>query len=59
MNCYVCQQQGREQTAVAVCTHCGAALCQEHFAERQTYRVGGMNYLLCNHIRPVAPASAR
>lgn len=30
MNCYVCDQSGRVSPAVAVCHHCGAALCREH-----------------------------
>jgi Uncharacterized protein conserved in archaea (DUF2180) len=30
MNCYVCDSDGRAAGAVALCHHCGAALCREH-----------------------------
>ncbi len=53
MNCFVCAQQGKQQTAVAVCSHCGAALCMDHFAERQQHRVGGMSFG-CPHTVPSA-----
>ena len=44
MNCLICAQRGSQETAVAVCSNCGVALCMEHFAERQQHRVGGMPY---------------
>jgi hypothetical protein len=33
MNCYVCDENGRATAAVAICQHCGAALCKEHLDE--------------------------
>ena len=30
MNCYVCDNDGHASGAVAVCQHCGAALCRDH-----------------------------
>ena len=30
MNCYMCDNAGSEVEAVAVCQHCGAALCRGH-----------------------------
>ncbi len=43
MNCFVCGQ-----TAVALCSNCGVALCKEHLAERQQHQVGGTT-LGCPH----------
>jgi hypothetical protein len=33
MNCYVCDSMGRAADAVAICRHCGVALCREHVDE--------------------------
>lgn len=30
MNCYVCDSNDRANEAVAICHHCGIALCREH-----------------------------
>ena len=51
MNCFVCEQHGEHQTAVAVCSNCGVALCMDHLAEREGYQVGGMSHP-CPHTAP-------
>ena len=33
MNCYMCDSTGRVAAAVAICHHCGVALCREHLDE--------------------------
>ena len=33
MNCYICDARERETPAVAVCHHCGVALCRHHLDE--------------------------
>lgn len=33
MNCYMCDGAGRTVAAVAICHHCGAALCRDHLDE--------------------------
>jgi hypothetical protein len=49
MNCYVCAQEHMDSTAVAVCPHCGAALCLVHVSEEASApRPGGM-YMTCSH----------
>lgn len=30
MNCYLCDQEGKDSPAVAICTICGMALCKAH-----------------------------
>jgi len=35
MNCYVCNKQGRETPAVAICIVCGMALCAEHLVREE------------------------
>ncbi len=49
MNCYVCAQQGNKLSAVSICKHCGAGLCQQHLAEARTYLVGGTTAYACPH----------
>jgi hypothetical protein len=61
MNCYVCAMSQLDSTAVAVCPHCGAALCLEHVRqEASTPRPGG-THMTCSHNTWVlrATASAR
>ena len=33
MNCYMCDSTGRAVAAIAICHHCGVALCREHLDE--------------------------
>jgi Uncharacterized protein conserved in archaea (DUF2180) len=33
VNCYVCDSTGLEAASVAICHHCGVALCREHLDE--------------------------
>ncbi len=44
MDCYVCESAGATRSATGVCTHCGAALCRDHFEEADRYRIGGMRF---------------
>jgi hypothetical protein len=44
MNCYVCVLEHATSTAVAICSHCGVALCMQHLREAQSYSIGGMKY---------------
>ncbi|MCI0881304.1 MAG: DUF2180 family protein [Chloroflexi bacterium] len=44
MDCYSCNLESRQRSAVAICRHCGAALCVDHKSEADSYRVGGMRY---------------
>ena len=30
MNCFMCAQEAKETTALAVCITCGMGICQEH-----------------------------
>lgn len=30
MRCYICDQQGKESPAVAICVVCGMGLCRDH-----------------------------
>jgi hypothetical protein len=30
LKCYICDQEGRETEAVAICIVCGIAVCKEH-----------------------------
>lgn len=39
MNCLECAHAGTTGTAVAICAHCGAALCQEHVSTCVTENV--------------------
>jgi hypothetical protein len=33
MHCYLCDSSGQPTEAVAVCRHCGLALCRDHVDE--------------------------
>ena len=33
MNCYMCDSTGRPVAAIAICHHCGVALCRDHLDE--------------------------
>jgi hypothetical protein len=35
MVCYVCNKQGKETPAVAICIVCGMALCPEHLIREE------------------------
>ena len=59
MNCYLCDNNGDATDAVAICQHCGVALCREHvdqdvLADRPT----GLGRRGCTH-NPVAVAHSR
>lgn len=58
MNCFVCTLAGNARATVGVCTHCGAALCAEHFREAQTHAVGGMRFG-CPHAQNRQPTSGK
>ena len=50
MNCYVCDRAGRATPAVAICHHCGAALCREHLdADLLAKRSHGLVRHGCTH----------
>ncbi len=49
MNCYLCAQELRDSTAVAVCPHCGAALCLWHVRMEESTLVRGGMYMTCSH----------
>ncbi len=44
MNCYLCAMDGVTSVSVAICTHCGVAMCMKHLQEAGTYSVGGTKY---------------
>ncbi len=44
MNCYVCILENVTSASVAICAHCGVAMCLKHVKEAQSYSVGGMKY---------------
>ena len=49
MNCFVCAQEQRDTVAVAVCRHCGAAMCLRHVRkEASSSRPGAMS-TTCTH----------
>jgi hypothetical protein len=57
MNCYICARQQLDSIAVAVCPHCGAALCLRHVRkEAAAPRPGGM-FTACSHDTWVPKAS--
>jgi hypothetical protein len=59
MDCYVCAREHLQSTAVAVCPHCGAALCLLHVSEEAaTPRSGGL-YTTCTHDTWAPRVSAR
>jgi hypothetical protein len=64
MNCYVClvETSCSSHAAVAVCQHCGAAMCEVHLRELSAPPVVGLagtprSVLLCCRCAPVAPAA--
>ena len=44
MNCYVCSLEGVTSASVAICKHCGVALCLNHLRDVGTASAGGMQY---------------
>ena len=54
MSCYECATQGESVAAVAICKHCGVAMCLKHFRMAQDYRVGGTTYG-CRHNESTKP----
>lgn len=59
MNCYVCDVAGEATPAVAICHHCGVALCRVHLDEDLLMpRPYGMMRSGCMHT-PQHDASAR
>ncbi len=36
MKCYICDQEGKETDAIAICIVCGIAVCKEHSIREQT-----------------------
>ncbi len=45
MKCYICDQEGKETDAIAICIVCGIAVCKEHSIREQipvteTYKWG-------------------
>ncbi len=45
MKCYICDQEGKETDAIAICIVCGIAVCKEHSVREQipvteTYKWG-------------------
>lgn len=59
MICYMCDAQHRATEAVAICRHCGIALCREHVdAALLAERPAGLVRLGCIH-NPLATARRR
>ena len=44
MNCYVCMLENVTSASVAICLHCGVAMCLKHTNEAQSHSVGGTKY---------------
>ncbi len=45
MKCYICDQEGKETDAIAICIACGIAVCRKHSVREQipvteTYKWG-------------------
>jgi hypothetical protein len=45
LKCYICDQEGKETDAIAICIVCGIAVCKEHSVREQipvteTYKWG-------------------
>jgi hypothetical protein len=59
MSCYVCALEERDSVAVAVCPHCGAALCLSHVREEASWRRPGGMYMTCSHDTWTPRASLR
>lgn len=59
MNCYVCDTRGTVRPAVAVCQHCGVAMCREHLDEDLLVpRTQGLVRRGCTH-EPIHDAQLR
>ncbi len=59
MNCYVCDSGGRSAEAVAICRHCGIALCREHIDQALVAkRPAGLVRVGCIH-NPIGTARRR
>ena len=59
MNCYMCDSDERAIEAVAICHHCGIALCREHVDEALLAdRPAGMVRPGCIH-NPIGTAIRR
>jgi hypothetical protein len=58
MHCFECAKAGTTVAAVAICRHCGVALCFEHLVEADRWSIAG-THEGCRHVVPaVAPAAA-
>lgn len=59
MNCYLCDSAGQAAPAVAVCSHCGIALCRTHLdQDLLATRAQGVVRRGCTH-QPLHWARAR
>jgi hypothetical protein len=59
MNCYLCDDRGREVPAVAVCHSCGIALCRSHLdRDLLAVRAQGVTRRECTH-DPILAARRR
>jgi hypothetical protein len=59
MNCFVCDGEGRQITALALCKGCNIGLCREHLVEElSTPGPGGFKYG-CTHTPIAHPALSR
>ena len=47
MDCYSCNLESRQRSAVAIYRHCGAALCVDHKSEADSYRVARIAWEEC------------
>ena len=54
MNCYLCASPGTTRPAVAICNSYIVAVCMEHLAEREGYRLCGAEYGYL-HVLPKPP----
>ena len=59
MNCFECAKREEATVAVAICQHCGVALCFEHLVESTHALVGGTHEGCRHDIPVVAPAVSR
>ena len=58
MHCFECAKDGKIAAAVAICRHCGVALCFEHLVESDRSSIAG-THEGCQHVVPaVAPSVA-
>jgi hypothetical protein len=55
VNCYVCDDDGKTTSAVAICANCHIGLCREHLDEDLLSIGPGGTRLGCSH-DPVAAA---